>query len=103
VGIQGHWHIDNVPIENIEQRIKEFSAQGIRVAFTELDVSVLPNPRGRANSADISQTAEYNAQINPYTNGLPDSMQQKLANAYAKLFNLFLNYKANISRVTFWG
>jgi len=103
VGIQGHWHVDNVPMEEIEQSIKEFSALGVKVAFTELDLSVLPNPRGRANSADINQTAEYNAQINPYTKELPDSMQQKLANAYASLFSLFLKYKNNISRVSFWG
>jgi endo-1,4-beta-xylanase len=103
VGIQGHWHVDNVPMQEIELSLKEFSALGIQVAFTELDLSVLPNPRGRANSADISQTAEYNAQINPYTKGLPDSMQQKLASSYANLFNLFLKYKDNISRVTFWG
>jgi len=103
VGIQGHWHADNVPMENIEQSIKEFSALGIQVAFTELDLSVLPNPGNRPNSADISQTAEYNAQINPYTKGLPDSVQQKLAAAYANLFNLFLKYKDNVSRVTFWG
>jgi endo-1,4-beta-xylanase len=103
VGIQGHWHVDNVPMQEIEQSLKEFSALGVQVAFTELDLSVLPNPRGRAASADISQTAEYNAQINPYTKGLPDSMQQKLATSYANLFNLFLKYKDNISRVTFWG
>jgi len=103
VGIQGHWHVDNVPMENIEQSIKEFSALGIDVAFTELDLSVLPNPRNRANSADISQTAEYNAQINPYTKGLPDSVQQKLATAYANLFNLFLKYSDKIGRITFWG
>jgi len=103
VGIQGHWHADNVPMENIEQSIKEFSALGIQVAFTELDLSVLPNPGNRPNSADISQTAEYNAKINPYTKALPDSLQQKLAVAYADLFNLFLKYKDNISRVTFWG
>jgi endo-1,4-beta-xylanase len=30
-------------------------------------------------------------------------VQQKLATAYANLFNLFLKYKDNISRVTFWG
>jgi endo-1,4-beta-xylanase len=103
VGIQGHWHVDNVPMQEIEQSLKEFSALGVQVAFTELDLSVLPNPRGRSASADISQTAEYNAQINPYTKGLPDSMQQKLATSYANLFNLFLKYKDNISRVTFWG
>jgi endo-1,4-beta-xylanase len=103
VGIQGHWHVDNVPMKEIEESIKEFSALGVQVAFTELDLSVLPNPRGRANSADISQTADYNAQINPYTKRLPDSMQQKLATAYADLFSLFLKYKDNIDRVTFWG
>lgn len=103
VGIQGHWHVDNVPMKEIEESLKEFSALGVKVAFTELDLSVLPNPRGRANSADINQTAEYKAQINPYTNGLPDSMQQKLATAYADLFTLFLKYKDAISRVTFWG
>ena len=90
-------------MEYIEQSIKEFSALGIQVAFTELDLSVLPNPAGRVNSADIIQTATYNARINPYTNGLPDSMEERLATAYASLFGLFLKYKENISRVTFWG
>ena len=103
VGIQGHWHMDNPPLQDIEQSIKEFAALGIQVAFTELDLSALPNPRGRNNSADISQTAEYNAQINPYTKEFPDSAQQKLASAYADLFNLFLKYRDNIDRVTFWG
>jgi endo-1,4-beta-xylanase len=102
-GSQGHWQVENPPMENIEQSIKEFSALGIQVAFTELDLSVLPNPRGRNNSADISQTAQYNESINPYTKGLPDSVQQKLATAYANLFNLFLKYKDNVDRVTFWG
>jgi endo-1,4-beta-xylanase len=95
--------MDNPPLENIEESIKEFSALGIQVAFTELDLSVLPNPRGRNNSADISQTAQYNESINPYTKGLPDSVQQKLDTAYANLFNLFLKYKDNIDRITFWG
>lgn len=103
VGIQGHWHVDDVPFEYIEQSIREFSALGIQVAFTELDLSVLPNPWGRSASADISQTAQYEAQMNPYTKGLPDPVQQKLATAYARLFALFLEYKDNISRITFWG
>ncbi|MBO9681087.1 MAG: endo-1,4-beta-xylanase [Flavisolibacter sp.] len=103
VGIQGHWHVDDVPLNYIEQSIQEFSALGLQVAFTELDLSVLPNPWGRIASADISQTAQYEAQMNPYTKGLPDSVQQKLATVYARLFLLFLKYKDNISRVTFWG
>lgn len=103
VGIQGHWHMDNPPLADIEQSIKEFAALGIEVMFTELDLSALPQPRGRANSADISNTAQYNDQINPYTKAFPDSAQQKLAKSYADIFNLFLKYKKNVTRITFWG
>lgn len=102
VGIQGHWHLNNVPFNDIEQSIKEFSALGIKVMFTELDISVLPNARNVVG-ADVNQRAEYEASMNPYTAGLPDSVQTALANDYAALFRLFLQYKDNISRVTFWG
>ncbi len=103
VGIQGHWHMNDAPMDKIEQSIKEFGALGIEVMFTELDLSVLPNPRGRNNSADISATAAYNESINPYKSGMPDSVQQKLAKSYAELFQLFLKYPKTVSRVTFWG
>jgi len=103
VGIQGHWHMNDVPLDKIEESIKEFAALGIEVMFTELDLSVLPNPTGRPGSADISQTAAYNEKINPYTKGLPDSVSQKLTQSYSDLFTLFLKYKKHISRITFWG
>jgi endo-1,4-beta-xylanase len=102
VGIQGHWRADNVPMEDIEKSIQEFSALGIEVMFTELDLGVLPNPWDH-NTADVNQTAAYNAKINPYANGLPDSVQAIQAKAYENLFRLFLKYKKNIGRVTFWG
>jgi endo-1,4-beta-xylanase len=41
--------------------------------------------------------------MNPYKNGLLDSVAQKQAKAYADLFALFLKYKSNVTRVTFWG
>jgi endo-1,4-beta-xylanase len=41
--------------------------------------------------------------MNPYANGLPDSVQQTLTKSYTDLFKLFMKYKKNISRVTFWG
>jgi len=102
VGIQGHWRMNNVPMQDIEESIKEFSALGIDVMFTELDLSALPHPSGRA-TADISSTAKGSEQMNPYTNGLPDSVQQALAKSYADLFTLFMKYKKDITRVTFWG
>jgi endo-1,4-beta-xylanase len=102
VGIQGHWSAGKVPMKDIEESIKEFSALGIDVMFTELDLSVLPNPWDKT-TADVSATSKGGAKMNPYTNGLPDSAQQLLAKSYADLFSLFMKYKKDISRVTFWG
>jgi len=102
VGIQGHWRAYNIPLKDIEESIKEFSALGIEVMFTELDLSVLPNPWD-ANVADVNRTAVNNERMNPYANALPDSMQAKLTKGYEDLFNLFLKYSDKISRVTFWG
>jgi len=102
VGIQGHWRAYNIPLKDIEASIMEFSALGIKVMFTELDLGVLPNPWD-SDAADVNMKAEYNAKMNPYPKGLPDSMQVKLTNGYEELFKLFLKHKAKISRVTFWG
>lgn len=102
IGIQGHWHLNNIPLQDIEESIKEFSSLGIEVMFTELDISVLPRP-GDIAGADVNQKAAYQQKLNPYSGGLPDSVQLKLAQDYGKLFNLFIKYKRNISRVTFWG
>jgi endo-1,4-beta-xylanase len=102
VGIQGHWHINHLPLKDIEESILEFSALGIDVMFTELDLSVLPNPRDIVG-ADVNQRAEYEAKLNPYTKGLPDSIQGALAKGYEDVFRLFLKHKDKISRVTFWG
>jgi endo-1,4-beta-xylanase len=102
VGIQGHWKAGRVPMSDIEESIKEFSTLGIQVMFTELDLTVLPNPWDN-NSADVNQKAAGNAEMNPYSGGLPDSVSELLTKSYADLFKLFLKYKLDISRVTFWG
>jgi endo-1,4-beta-xylanase len=102
VGIQGHWRAYKVPLKDIEESIKEFSALGIKVHFTELDLGVLPNPWD-SDAADVNMKAEYSAKMNPYTAGLPDSVSAKQAESYGELFRLFLKYKDQIARVTFWG
>jgi endo-1,4-beta-xylanase len=102
VGIQGHWRAYNIPLKDIEESIREFSALGIKVMFTELDLGVLPNPWD-SDAADVNKKAEYNAKMNPYPTGLPDSIQSKLSKGYKDLFTLFLKYKGKIGRVTFWG
>lgn len=102
VGIQGHWSINTLNLKVIEDAIIEFSQLGIKVAFTELDLTVLPNPWD-LKGADVSQNFEGSPKMNPYTAGLPDSVGVVLAQKYEDLFKLFLKHKDKISRVTFWG
>lgn len=98
VGIQGHWSLAGPSTAEIERGIKAFANEGLKVMITELDVDVLPRARG--GGADLSATERAGA--DPYKTGLPDDIQQKLAQRYADLFALFIRYP-QITRITFWG
>lgn len=104
VGIQAHWRMPDLPLAATEQAIKEFSALGLKVMFTELDLGVLPT---RYQGADISRseamTPEQVAVMNPYTKGLPDDVAQRHAEKYREAFELFLRHRDAIGRVTLWG
>ncbi|MET0634534.1 MAG: endo-1,4-beta-xylanase [Chitinophagaceae bacterium] len=100
VGIQGHWHVGKIPLKDIEESIIAYGALGIKVMFTELDIEVLPR---NFQGAEVSQRVQASPALNPYPNGLPDSVQQQLASDYEALFNLFLKHKDIVTRVTFWG
>jgi endo-1,4-beta-xylanase len=102
VGIQGHWSLEKAPLEEIEQSIIEFAALGIKVAITELDITVIPNPWD-LKGAEVSQNYEGSPKMNPYPTALPDSVQTQLAKRYEDIFKIFLKHKDKISRVTFWG
>lgn len=102
VGIQGHWGLQYPPLEDVEKAIEMYGALGVKVMFTELDISALPNPL-RMPTADISVRSAANPAMNPYPNGLPDSVQNQLADRYAAVFKLFNKHADKISRVTFWG
>lgn len=102
VGTQSHFQINGPPTEEIEKTIKEFAALGLKVSITELDVDVLPS-RGPAGNADISRSEKGGNEMNPYTKGFPDEMQEKLAKRYADIFEVYVRNNKSIDRVTFWG
>ncbi len=102
IGLQGHMKIDGPSAREEADSIEAFAALGIRVNISELDVDVLPRTT-RSNSADVSAIAAGSAQSNPYTNGLPEELQQALAKRYAELFAVFVSHRAVMGRVTFWG
>jgi endo-1,4-beta-xylanase len=102
VGLQGHYRIDSPPASDVDEAISQFAKLGLKVMITELDIDMLPAVTA-ARGADVSFKMEATAELNPYTNGLPESVQQQLSQRYADLFSVFLKHRGEVTRVTFWG
>ena len=102
IGSQSHVGLDYPDLANWEYGITEFIKLGLKVHITELDVDVLP--RAGSTSADIgTRGGQMSGDNNPWPQGLPDEMQQKLADRYEQLFRILLKHKKHIERVTLWG
>ena len=102
VGLQDHFSLDFASADQINATIDAFSKLGMKVMITELDVGVLPRPT-RQETADVSLRAASNPKLNPYPDGLPDSLQQQLASRYADLFRTYASHCGVVTRVTLWG
>lgn len=101
IGMQAHLKIDMPSVDLIEQSIQAFSELGLKVMITELDIDVLPR-EGQVD-VEMPENGDVPQTLNPFTENLPDSMQQQLAERYVALFKLFKKHSDKIDRVTFWG
>ncbi|MES4792372.1 MAG: 1,4-beta-xylanase, partial [Chloroflexota bacterium] len=103
VGIQGHWRLDDPNFAEVEESIRQFTALGLKVMITELDIGVLPT---RYQGADLSRvesmTPEQRAVVNPYEAGLPEDVARQQADCYRQAFEMFLRRDV-IVRVTLRG
>jgi endo-1,4-beta-xylanase len=102
VGMQGHWMLDWPSLSDIEYALRTFADAGIPVSITELDITVLPDPPSHSG-ANVTDDVEYAEKYNPYSQSIPAEVLQKQADRYQEIFELFLKYKSNIERVSFWG
>ncbi|MGC9199074.1 MAG: endo-1,4-beta-xylanase [Acidobacteriaceae bacterium] len=102
VGMQGHVSLTQPSLKQEQDTILAFGRLGVKVAISELDVDVLPRAAKRL-TANISLSVHPSAALNPYTNGLPDDVQRRLADRYEGLFRIYLAHRDIVSRVTFWG
>jgi len=100
--MQGLWGFDYPFLEELEAAILVYSQTGVKVMFTEMDVSVLPYIK-KYTGADITENYELQKKLNPYPDQLPAKMQEQLAKRYAEFFSIFHKHADRISRVTFWG
>lgn len=106
IGLQDHDHLTVPTVEQEDATITAFADLGLKVAISELDVNVLPS-RERQATADVSAASQQNVAqdkaLNPYTDGLPDSVQKELALRYADLFRVYFKHRDAVERVTFWN
>jgi len=105
VGLQGEaWRLEssNPSRKNLQAFIDAMSELGVKVMITEMCIDVLPSA-SFYRGADINYRVDGRKDINPYVDGLPDAVQQRLARRYAELFTIFLQNADKIKRVTMWG
>ncbi len=102
VGLQGHYTMDWPSKKQLADTIRAFTELGVKVMITELDIDVLPRP-DRHRGADLMVRYQVDPKLNPYTSGLPERMQKALAKRYADIFEVFVQHRHAITRVTFWG
>ncbi|WP_153798074.1 endo-1,4-beta-xylanase [Foetidibacter luteolus] len=90
IGIQGHLGIDGFDKDEMQSFISNFSAMGLQVQITELDISVYDRMSTPEKLLKVPDTFSTN-------------MSDKQARIFGDLFKLFRNNKDKITGVTIWG
>jgi GH35 family endo-1,4-beta-xylanase len=98
VGIQGHWSTGHIPYADLDKAISDYAALGLKVSITELDVTI----RG-ASGGQFGFGPGFGGRR--FGGGTPPAPQdlQAQADAYARLFTIFIKHQDAVERVTFWG
>lgn len=99
-GMQGHFELGDSSLEQLRETFNALRELDIQVVVSELDIDVVT--RGRWWAEDGKYRDELKL-YNPYQDGLPQDVQEKLNDQYAELFRLFIEYDDMIARVSFWN
>jgi endo-1,4-beta-xylanase len=98
VGSQSHLEIGDKAAESLDQMMKQFAAEGFRIALTELDVDVI----SRAQYWN-PKTREEAIKQNPYADGCPEEVLKKQAAVYREVMEVVMANVKHVDRVTVWG
>ena len=102
IGMQGHLVLEgNNYIEQYEHAIRTIAALGVPTFFSEVDLSVLPNPFG-FSGANISDKFAYRKEMDPYVDGLTKEKNAEIENFWVDFYQLLLRHRESVSRVSFW-
>ena len=102
IGMQAHWHINYPSKEELKEVMKIYRDADLKVHLTELDIGILERPNVQQD-ADISRRSKLNSALNPYTNNVPSRILLQHAEKYTDIFDILLENRDIVDRVTFWG
>ncbi|QJD95564.1 endo-1,4-beta-xylanase [Mucilaginibacter robiniae] len=91
VGLQAHWSVYEPSATELRNTIEKFASLGLKVQITELDVSIYPWEKERRELRP-GEKGEYTPEL-----------EQKQTAKYKEVFDVFRQYKKDITGVTFWN
>ena len=112
VGFQGHYGIDYPDFDEVQKAIDIVTATGVKVQFTEFDMTILPTLTKSADVSDksfeeIVNDPELFEQQKPLLVPYPDSIPQEIQDQWNKrmedFFALLLRNSDKILRLNVWG
>lgn len=105
IGMQGHMiledNVNNSIINQYEHAINTIASLGVQTFFSEVDLSVLPNPYG-FSGANISDKFAYRPEMDPYKNGLTKEKEVEIERFWVDFYQMLLRHYKDIQRVSFW-
>jgi len=101
VGIQGHWSTSRIPYDALDQAISAYAALGLKVSITELDVTIRGESGGQFGRGFGGRGFGARG-LGSSPPPAPQDLQAQ-ADAYARLFSIFVKHQDAVERVTFWG
>lgn len=102
IGMQGHMVLeDNNLVEEYDHAIKTIAATGVPTFFSEVDLTVLPNPYG-FSGANVSDRFAYRPEMDPYKNGLTKEKAAEVEAFWLSFYQMLLRHHKDILRVNFW-
>ena len=95
VGMQAHWKLNDPSPDELRKALDEVTSLGLKVQFTELDITVRLPGSTHANRAA--------AVVPEPDSGYTPQLEAKQIAQYKMVFDIFRQYKKFITNVTFWN
>lgn len=95
VGMQAHWKLNDPSPDELRKALDEVTSLGLKVQFTELDITVrLPGATPATGTAATTPAPDA---------GYTPELEAKQIAQYKMAFDIFRQYRKFITGVTFWN